>query len=193
VSVWERAALGPRGAVEATGASTGGRETARVARKLRQVERLRFGPDDPRTVVSQMDRLAAAHDGWINLVPWTAGEEEPETSLGFFTLLGGDRANVTMCTWIPAKDEGRAQGMEHLGITHGAGSRARAELSSQGIALGASWFVEQDHPRRGLVVRIPAGEPHAELLGWTLRAVAALSGPVPPPRWIAEVHLPTSS
>lgn len=137
-----------------------------------------------------MARLTAAEDGWINLIPRPADSEEQPTSLGFFTLLGGGGSGVTMCTWIPETHDRRGPRLPSLGITHNAGRRAVPELGSLGVVLPATWLVEQDHPRRGLVVRLPAGEAEEQVLEWALLAVNALGSLRPISDWQAEVHLP---
>jgi hypothetical protein len=140
-------------------------------------------------VVAYMARLTIAGDGWINLIPWV-GDGEERTSLGFFTLLSGGGSGVTMCTWVPQGRDRRGPVLASLGITHVTARRAAAALRSAGCAVPETWLVEQDHPRRGLVLRLPSGEDHEQVLGWALRAVGALGTPGPVTGWQADVHLP---
>jgi len=44
-----------------------------------------------------------------------------------------------------------------------------------GFPLPTGWRWQQDHPRRGLVVRVPTDVAHAVELDWLLRAGTALS------------------
>ncbi len=166
--------------------------TSRVARKLRQVEQVAFSVDELTQIVACMERLAGAEDGWVNLIPRIADNDERPTSLGFFTLFGGGTIGVTMCTWIPGSHNRRGYIKPSLGITHVTGRRVFAELHSLAVPIPETWFVEQDHPRRGLVLRVPSEEPHEQVLVWALRAVEALStrrlG-----RWRADIYLPVTS
>ncbi|HUZ19542.1 MAG TPA: hypothetical protein VMU75_03105 [Acidimicrobiales bacterium] len=140
-----------------------------------------------------MTRLAGAGDGWINLIPKIADDDEKPTSLGFFTMFGGGGSGVTMCTWVPGSPDQRGHNQPSLGITHVTGHRAAGELQALGVPIPKTWLVEQDHPRRGLVLRVPPDEPHEQVLAWALRAVGALSVPRPIRGWRAEIHLPATS
>jgi len=164
-----------------------------VAPKQRQIERVDFAAGELAPVVAYMERLAAAGDGWINLVPRIADNDERPTSLGFFALFSGGGSGAVMCTWIPGHHGRRGDVESSLGITHVTGRRAVAELRSLGVPVPATWRVEQDHPRRGLVVRIPVAESYDVVLNWASRAVAALCAPHPIWRWRADVHLPAAS
>jgi hypothetical protein len=172
--------------------SPAGRDTAAVARTQRRVERVVFSATDAAPVLASMARLADAGDGWINVVPRIAGDEERPTTLGFLTMLSGGGPALTMCTWTPGKRDEARPGAARLGITHVTGRRAVGTLHSLAIPLPRDWAVEQDHPRRGLVVRLPAGVAHDQVLAWALRAVAALSDGRAIKGWSADVYLPTA-
>jgi hypothetical protein len=43
------------------------------------------------------------------------------------------------------------------------------------------------------VIRVPAEEPHDEVLMWAMRATAALSAPLRITGWRADIYLPTPS
>ena len=139
-----------------------------------------------------MNRLAGAEDGWINLVPRIADIDERPTSLRLFTLFSGNGTGVTMCTWVPGSHDRRGRTQPSLGITHVTGRRVVAELRALEVPVSETWIVEQDHPRRGLVLRVPLDEPNEAVLAWSMCAVAALaSGPIR--RWQADIHLPATS
>lgn len=164
-----------------------------VARKLRQIERVPFRVDQHAEIVAVMARLTGAGDGWINLIPRIGDDEEKPTSLGFFALFSGGGTGVTMCTWIPESEDRHGSIRSTLGITHVAGRRAAGKLESLAVPIPESWFVEQDHPRRGLVLRVPSEETHERVLVWALLAVAALSAPRPIRGWQADIYLPAAS
>lgn len=133
-----------------------------------------------------MDRLSGAGAGWVNVLPRIRDEEEARpTSLRFFTLFSGGGIGVTMATWIPA---GPDQDQARLGVTHVTGRRAVTELAARSVELPAGWLVEQDHRRRGLVLRLPAGEPHEKVIEWALAAVRALVAPALVLGWRAEIY-----
>jgi len=140
-----------------------------------------------------MARPADAEDGWINLIPRITDDDERPTYLGFFAMFGGGGMGVTMCTWIPAGQEHRGHVLASLGITHGTGQRAAAKLDSLAVPIPETWRVEQDHPRRGLILRVPSDEPHEQVLVWALQAVGVLSAPRDIRRWRADIYNPTAS
>jgi hypothetical protein len=158
-------------------------------RQQRRVERLVFGAENGAEVVERMARLAAVGDGWINLLPAHDEDDEPPAPIGFYTQLSGGGLGFTMCTWIPARRD-RPGSSSRLGLSHGAGRRLRPELLELGVAIPPSWRIQQDHPRRGLVVLVPPGEADEELLAWALRTMTALLAPHPIAAWRAEIHLP---
>jgi hypothetical protein len=160
----------------------------------RQVEELEFRPDDPLAVVARMELMVQAADGWVNVVPRVAGDEDGEEGLddprlGFSALFGGvSPPHVPLCTWVPrAPSKG---GGATLGILHAKGRRSVQVLRDAGVAVPPSWRVEQDHQRRGLVLRVDADTGPAEALSWTCRAAAVLCVPQTTGMWLAYVHLP---
>jgi hypothetical protein len=164
-----------------------------VVRKPREIKRIEFSIDELTSVVASMEGLAVAGDGWINLLPKINDDDERPSVLGFFTLFSGGGTGVTMCTWIPASRERRGRNQPSIGITHATGRRVVAQLGLLGFPVPATWFVEQDHPRRGLVMRVPADEPNEEVLTWALRATEVLSVAGPIRAWWADMYLPTPS
>jgi hypothetical protein len=164
-----------------------------VARPLRQVQRLDFDVGNTAAVVETMTRLAAAEDGWINMLPRGGDDDERSTSIGFLALLGGGSIGVTMITWVPGGHNRRGATQPTLGISHLLRHRVFADLESRGLGVPKTWFVEQDHPRRGLVLRLPFDIAHEEVLEWALGALNALMAAPTIRRWRAEVYLPNSS
>ena len=159
--------------------------------KMRHVERVEFSATAPTQIVVYMAQLAEAGDGWINLIPKLSDDDEP-TTLGFFTLFGGGSTGVTMCTWIPDHHDRRARGHMSLGITHTLGQRAKGRLQSRATPIPATWRIEQDHAKRGLVFQVPLDEPNEQVLAWALRAVGSLTPADQIEKWRAEVYFPAS-
>jgi hypothetical protein len=160
-----------------------------VAAGSRRVERFEFTPEDAAMVVACMAQLAAARDGWINLLPAIVDDEDaPTMPTGLTALFGGTNPGVTMCSWVPGAQDRRQREPNRLGIMHACGRLAAQRLRSQEVPVPEGWFVEQDHPRRGLVLRVPAGEPPEKVLDWALRAGRALCNVRLTGKWQAEVH-----
>jgi hypothetical protein len=161
-----------------------------LAHKQRQIERVDFRADDGAAIAARMAHLAGAGDGWINFRPKLNDRDQAPTPLRFMTLFSGGGTGVTMCTWIPGSHDRGEPNPARLGISHLVGRRVARGLATLDLAVPASWFVEQDHPRRGLVVRIPYDEPNEQVLDWAIRVVRALSAPPTPDAWRADVYLP---
>ncbi|HXQ44210.1 MAG TPA: hypothetical protein VN816_06200 [Acidimicrobiales bacterium] len=151
-------------------------------------ETLTFTPDHPDAVVARMDRLASAHHGWINITPLVREEDEPPPQMGLSTLFSGPAHDVPVCTWVPGKAGRKGIEPDSLGIQHNAGTKTVALLATLGVPVPPGWRREQDHPRRGLVLRVPAGVARSEQLSWLLDAATHLSRVPLTGRWEARVR-----
>lgn len=153
---------------------------------------IEFRPEGPEQVLEWMDRLSAAGDGWINLLPGVDEDEaeEPTSPGAFAALFGPSQAPVTMCTWMPARPGRRGSEEVTVGIMHPRGRFAVRQLEELGIPLPGGWRVRQDHARRGLIVLAPRQASHASVLGWALRAGAALAMVPLTGSWQARVYQP---
>jgi hypothetical protein len=163
-----------------------------MSRRSRQIERLDFSTDGLTGVVDHMMHLSSAGDGWINLLPKIDDDDDKPTALRFFTLLSGGGTGVTMCTWIPGRHDPHGRSLPSHGITHLAGRRVVAVLGALNVPIPGAWSVEQDHPRRGLVLRIPPEVADQDVLIWGLQAVTALARPSTIRGWRADVYLPAA-
>ncbi len=158
-----------------------------MATTTQQLEFRGDDPDDRRPVVAIMVELAAlAGTGWIN---FDAGVDKdipvPPRSI-FASLFGARGPDLPHCSWVPEPN-----GPTSIGIQHASGPRAARRLTGAGLAPPESWRLRQDHPRRGLVVEVPAGSAPAaqdEVLEWLLRAGRALATVPLSGFWLATVH-----
>jgi hypothetical protein len=151
-------------------------------------ETFTFTPDQPGAVLTEMDRLSAAHRGWINLTPMVREEDEPPAQMGLGLLFAGTIHDVPVCTWVPGKDGRRGIERDSLGIQHNAGTKTVALLATLNVPVPPGWRREQDHPRRGLVLRVPTDVAHADQLRWLLDAATALSTVPLTGQWEARVR-----
>lgn len=139
----------------------------------------------------RLEQLARVGDGWVNLVPGTEEPGDEEQGPGLFSIFGTRRPGGVECTWMPPSASAGTGADLTIGILHPRGVRAAPVLAEAGCAVDAGWRVVQDHPRRGLVVRVPAAVPVDVLLRWVLRAGEVLSVARLTGRWQATVHLPS--
>ncbi len=137
-------------------------------------EEIEFLPEQPGPVLTRMNALTAAASGWINVRPIIEAEHEPPPP-GPLAIFGGSIHKVPTGTWMPGKVERSGSiGATRIGLQHASGPRVVGKLRELGVALPEGWRVVQDHPRRGLVAKRPAGADDAEVLDWLIRAAAAL-------------------
>jgi hypothetical protein len=161
-------------------------------RAPRTVDRFEFDPADLSRLLEVMAWLAAHRDGWLNLLPGVDTPTEPVEAPGLFAIFGSAQAPVSMCTWMPPGRGRHALDEVTVGIMHPRGKRVVPELEAAGLAVPPGWRVWGDHPRRGLVVRIPTTAADREVLGWALAVGGRLCAVPTTGSWEAEVYQPNN-
>jgi hypothetical protein len=158
----------------------------------RDVDTFEFTPPDYDRVTGYLHHLTEAGQGWINLLPGVELEEDESqtTPPGLFSLFTNRQPPVTMGTLVPARPTKRAVDGVTIGLLHPTGAKAAARLGEAGVLVPEGWLVRQDHARRGLVVLARHGAPEPDVIGWTLRAGAALCRKEMTGQWQAVVYLP---
>ena len=150
-------------------------------------EEIEFHEDDPAAVEAELEALAAAHRGWINLLPEVESGHEPPPRRFTVAIFSARGDPVPMATWSAADGPGRRA---TVGIEHGSGPKALALLAANDLPLPAGWLRVADHPRRGLVLTVPADAAAADVLWWLLAATHVLSVPPLTGSWSARVYRP---
>jgi hypothetical protein len=150
-------------------------------------EEIEFLPGQLGPVLTHMEALTEAASGWINVRPIIEAEHQPPPP-GPLSIFGGSIHKVPTATWMPGKVERSGSiGSTRIGLQHAGGPRVVIKLRELGLAVPEGWRVVQDHPRRGLVAKLPAGADDAAVLDWLIRAAAALCTVPATGRWRAEV------
>jgi hypothetical protein len=160
-------------------------------RAPRTVDRFEFEPADVSRLLEVMAWLAANRDGWLNLLPGVDTPAEPVEAPGLFAIFGSAQQPVSMCTWMPPGRGRHAFDEVTVGVMHALGKRVMPDLQAAGLGVPPGWRVSGDHPRRGLVVRIPTTAADREVLKWVLGAGAQLCAVPTTGGWQAEVYQPT--
>jgi hypothetical protein len=156
-------------------------------------EQIEFAPDRLGPVLAHMATMTAASSGWINICPIIEAEHVPPPP-GVLSIFGGSIHKVPTGTWMPGKVERSGSvGATRIGLQHSGGPRVVAQLRDLGLALPEGWRVVQDHPRRGLVAKLPAGADDAAVLDWLIRAAGTLCAVPHTGRWRAEIYEQTRS
>lgn len=159
----------------------------------RDIERFEFEPESVATVIAWMGILDEAGDGWMNLLPGLVDESTGATTellSGFSALLGKPATTSTMATYLPSKRGDQPGIGATIGILHPLGGHGVDQLRAAGLAVSATWKVRQDHARRGIVLELPAGVPHAEIVSWLLEAGTKLCRDQLTGMWQAVVYCP---
>jgi hypothetical protein len=147
-----------------------------------------FHLDDPepahRTV---LDTVAATDtEGWTNLAPVPEPGEEPPARNLFVAIFSARGPTLPLAT---VSRSGHDDGRLSIGLQHPGGPKALDRLAREGLPLPAGWLKVADHPRRGLVVTVPAAEASAAV-DWLLQAARLLTlGPLPT-QWSARRYVP---
>ena len=133
---------------------------------------------DADALAAVMSELAAAQRGWINLLP-EIPEDVPVPSTPSALAVFSKRGPVVpLGTWTaPTVGRNGAADPVEIGIQHGAARQARQALADTAGAIPADWAVLTDNPRRGVVVRPPAGTTLVAEARWLLDALAAICIP----------------
>lgn len=134
-----------------------------------------FRPDDLSPVLAALDPA-----GWVNLRPEideSEGSPPPLSTSWVSSVFSSKGPVVALATWHP--------GERSAGIQHASGPKL-----ARRVDVPAGWRVAQDHPRRGLVLRVPVGVPDVEVLRWLVAASAPLTDIRHHGRWVGEVHSP---
>jgi hypothetical protein len=148
-----------------------------------------FDPEDDGEVVDRMAAMVGARRGWVNLEPQVPDPENlPAGALG-----GGVFSNrgpaIPLCTWTaPTLNRKGVLGPQSIGVQHATGSRARPRLRELRLEVPQGWIVRGDHPKRGLVVELPADTDPATALDWLLAAGEALVTIEVTGRWHAAFY-----
>ena len=106
----------------------------------------------------------------------------------------GFACSLAMITYLDRACFGVAQGylMEALrldNISDLMPALAAFNIAYAVFEVPTGWRVRQDHPRRGLVIMVPAEQDHDSTLSWLLRAGAALSAVPLTGAWRAAVFV----
>ena len=143
--------------------------------------------DDP-ALLAAMATAQASGTGWINVEPIIDEDHEPPQP-GPFAFLGGSTHKVPTVTWLPGKPTPNSTAKSTtIGLQHAAGPRVAWHLRDLGCPIPEGWRVTQDHPRRGLVVLVPADADNRAVMDWLLRAATLVSTVPSTGRWLASVH-----
>lgn len=145
-------------------------------------ERFTFRRDDPTVLVDLVARIVAAGRGWVNASPVL--DDAPPAARNPASWFSGRGPAVPTATFVAS----RPPRPHSLGIEHGSGGHAVTRLADGGVALPPGARRRQDHPRRGLVIEVPADADAAVIVRFLLDAATLLSVVRTDERWEATCY-----
>ncbi len=155
--------------------------------RARPVE-LEFTAHDDPGLLARMGEIATHRTGWINVAP-IIDEEHTPPEPGPFAFLGGSTHKVPTATWMPGRRAGNGTVKPTtVGLQHAVGPRLAWKLRDIGMPVPEGWRVTQDHPRRGLVLLVPADADDRAVMDWLLNAATFACAVPTTGRWIASIH-----
>jgi hypothetical protein len=130
-----------------------------------------FTADDLAPVLNAIDRA-----GWVNLQP-DVEDPPPDPRPGWFGSVFSNRGpGLPIATWHPGE---RSAGVQHP-------TTKKVDRTE----VPAGWAIKQNHPRRGLVVQVPAEVSDVDVVRWLVDLGEKLS-PIPTHgKWRAVVFSP---
>jgi len=146
-----------------------------------------FGADDTSEVVARMRRMAADHDGWVNISPVLPEGVEPPRQ-GLLAFMGARGPEALLATWIPGKPKGDGFEPTTVGLQHSAGKRVLARLAEGGLPIPQGLRVTQDHPARGVVAVVDDDADLDEVVGWLVAAAHRVATTPLTGRWQATFY-----
>lgn len=99
---------------------------------------------------------------FINLSPGVDASDVPPRS-ALTHLVGNRGPTVPFATWTPGE----------IGIQHMAGQRVSRFLAERGVPVPEEWFIADESPKRGLVLKTYQSPP-ADTLRWLVEASRVL-------------------
>jgi hypothetical protein len=110
---------------------------------------------------------------WANLTLEIDPDRYEEDNV-LFSVVAARGPSAPLAT-ITAATGGKRPQAAAVGIQHRAGTKALEQLHAAGVRQPEIWRLVQDHPRRGLVLAVPADAPIVEVTTWLLEAMAVLN------------------
>ena len=147
--------------------------------------------DDPEQLDEVLGIMATFTErgrGWINVQPEVPPDAAPAHRSALSQLFRRNSPEAALGTWMPPSTDSPDE-PQNLGVQHALGERIAPHLADWNVALGASWQRLQDSPRRGLLVAVPASEPHDVVLRWLLDVVLIATRPETTGRWHVAVYV----
>ena len=134
-----------------------------------------FSRQEAGEILEFMREAASVEDAsrWVNVAPAVDIDLMPKENR-FAGLFAARGPLIPMATWVPGEKKGNDRRPTSVGLEHGIGRDAIAELAELGVTTPPGWYLEQEHPRRGITFQVPSDEDPRVALDYFFAANAAL-------------------
>ncbi len=126
--------------------------------------------DEVAEVLASMEAAARTGRGWVNVQAELGRRDRGAPHLGPDALLPAQHPRRRPGHLDAARPAAPRLAAD-LGVQHRLGAKLLPLFDDFGIERPDTWRRLQDSPRRGLVVEVPADDPHDEVLRWLLRVI----------------------
>ena len=125
-------------------------------------------------VVLQVNNHVNEQNFWLHVEPFIE-EGQVHTSSIFWRMFSSRGPIVPKFTWVPSYERKEQMMPAQIGITHPVGTDAVNRLKDFDIEIPKSWMLNQDHPKRGIVISLPEVYSEHEVVDFAVRSLEVLS------------------
>ena len=111
---------------------------------------------------------------WVNIEP-AVEEDQVHSSSVFWKMFSSRGPIIPKFTWVPSYEKKQQIMPTQIGITHPVGTKAVHRLKEFEIEIPSEWTVEQDHPKRGIVLSLPSAYSDEEVINLAVGSLRVLS------------------
>tara|TARA_B100000700_G_C14791800_1_gene736242 strand:- start:35 stop:511 length:477 start_codon:yes stop_codon:yes gene_type:complete len=111
---------------------------------------------------------------WVNIEP-SVKEDQVHSSSVFWKMFSSRGPIIPKFTWVPSYERKQQIIPTQIGITHPVGTKAVQRLREFEVKIPSEWTVEQDHPKRGIVLSLPSYYSDEEVINLAVGSLRVLS------------------
>ena len=141
-----------------------------------QFRTLKFSPTTVGPVVELMNRYRYTSDSifWFNIEP-DVDERSIHTGSIFWKAFSSRGPRIPQFTWTSATDRKGNYQPSEIGLTHPTGIAVLERIKSFQINIPDEWRLIQDHPKRGIVIQLPATYVSEEVVMFATSVIPVVS------------------
>ncbi|HJM28134.1 MAG: hypothetical protein QF596_08950 [Acidimicrobiales bacterium] len=111
---------------------------------------------------------------WVNIEP-DVDRESVHTGSIFWRAFSSRGPVIPKFTWVSATTSKSSYQHAQVGLTHPTGNAVLERLKDFHVEIPQGWILEQDHPKRGLVLQLPNQYDAQAVIDFALSSIPVLS------------------